>query len=303
MEGVFFLLAQLAESQHGLATLDQLQELGISRRMVDRLLATGQLVRVAPRVFLVHGAPPTWQRRVLAECLSAGPDAIVSHRSAAALYALDGFDQLRLVHLSVPRHRQPGKRRDVRVHRSPDYELIRPTVRQRVPVTDPARLVLDLYATEPNRDVARRGLFSVQEEARQLDRPVRVPGGARPPRPAWDRLLPCRCRAVLPDRLSGDDVRGCHPGVAAEGRTAGASTPVLGDGGWAAFSSGRGLPRREIGDRGPQQARTLHRRGVRGGSGAGRRPRHRGVADHPCGVGPAPGRLRRCGAPGGAGAQ
>ena len=164
MEGVFFLLAQLAESQHGLITLEQLQQLGVSRRTLDRLLATGRLVRVAPRVFLVHGAPVTWQRRLLAECLSAGSDALVSHRSAAALYGLDGFDQQRVVHLTVPRHRQPGKRADVRVHRSPDYELIRRTTRQRVPVTDAARLVLDLYASEPNPHVARRGLFSVRKK-------------------------------------------------------------------------------------------------------------------------------------------
>jgi hypothetical protein len=164
VEGFFLLLAKLAEGQYGLVTLDQLHQLRVSRRTVDRLLATGQLVRVAPRVFLVHGAPFTWQRKVLAECLSAGREAVVSHRSAAALYGLDGFDSLRVVHLTLPLHRQPRQRRGVRVHRSPDYELIRRTVRQRVPVTDPARLLLDLYATEPNVDVARRGLFSARKK-------------------------------------------------------------------------------------------------------------------------------------------
>jgi hypothetical protein len=164
VEGVFFLLAKLAEGQHGLVTLDQIDQLGISRPMLARMLRAGRLVRVAPRVFLVHGAPFTWQRRVLAECLSVGPYAVASHRSAAALYGLDGFDQLRVVHLSVPLHRQPRRRPDVRVHRSPDYDLIRRTVRQRVPVTDPTRLLLDLYASEPNRHVARRGLFSARKK-------------------------------------------------------------------------------------------------------------------------------------------
>jgi very-short-patch-repair endonuclease len=164
VEGVFFLLAKLAEAQYGLVTLKQLDQLGVSRPMLARMLRTGRLVRVAPRVFLVHGAPFTWQRRVLAECLSVGPDAVVSHRSAAALYRLEGFDQLKVVHLSVPLHRQPRRRPDVRVHRSPDYDLIRRTVRQRIPVTDPARLLLDLYAAEPNRHVARRGLFSARKK-------------------------------------------------------------------------------------------------------------------------------------------
>jgi predicted transcriptional regulator of viral defense system len=164
VEGVFFLLAKLAEAQHGLVTLDQTRQLGISRQTLDRLVASGRLVRVAPRVFLVHGAPFTWQRRILAECLSVGTDAVVSHRSAAALYGLDGFDPFRTVHLTIPAHRQPRRRTDVRVHRSADYDLIRGTIRQRVPVTDPARLLLDLYASEPNRHVARRGLFSARKQ-------------------------------------------------------------------------------------------------------------------------------------------
>ncbi|MDQ3943613.1 MAG: hypothetical protein M3357_00345 [Actinomycetota bacterium] len=164
MEGVRARLGVLAEQQHGLATLDQLRTLGVTRSMLNGLLTSGELLRVAPRVFLVHGVPFTWQRQVSAERLSAGADAIVSHRSAAALYGLDGFDVLRTVHLTVPLHRQPRRRRDVHVHRSLDYDLIEPTTRQRIEVTDAARLVLDLYACEPNPEVARRGLFSVRKK-------------------------------------------------------------------------------------------------------------------------------------------
>jgi very-short-patch-repair endonuclease len=51
----------------------------------------------------------------------------------------------------------------VRLHRCADYDLVAPELRQHVLVTDPARLILDLYAGEPNRDVARRGLFSARK--------------------------------------------------------------------------------------------------------------------------------------------
>jgi very-short-patch-repair endonuclease len=88
----------------------------------------------------------------------------VSHRSAAALYGLDGFDQQRIVHLTVPIDRSLRNRQDVRFHRCADYGLVVPGRRQNIPLTDPARLVLDLYATEANRDVARRGLFSVRKK-------------------------------------------------------------------------------------------------------------------------------------------
>ena len=157
-------LAELASHQHALVHIDQLSQLDVTRHQRATLLASGHLVRVTPRVFQVNGAPFTWQARIAAERLSAGAESIVSHRSAAALYELDGFDPLRLVHLTLPVQRSPRSRKDVRLHLSVHFDLIRPEVRQNITVTDPARLVLDLYASELNREVARRGLFSARKK-------------------------------------------------------------------------------------------------------------------------------------------
>ena len=157
-------MAAVAVNQHALITLDQLRELKVTRRQRERLLATGQIVRVAKDVYRLNGAPPSWQGRIAATQLAVGRDAIVSHRSAAALYGLDGFDQQRIVHLSIPSGRSPRKPKDVRLHRCADYELIVAERRQHITVTDPARLVLDLYAGEANLEVARRGLFSVRKK-------------------------------------------------------------------------------------------------------------------------------------------
>ncbi len=157
-------LAAVATGQHALVTLAQLNDLGVTRHQRENLLRSGHLVRVAPRVYLVNGAPFTWQRRIAAERLSAGADAVVSHHSAAALYNLDGFDSQRVVHLTLPSGRSPRSRKDVRLHPSVHYDLIKPTTRQDIPVTDVARLVLDLYACEPNLEVARRGLFSARKK-------------------------------------------------------------------------------------------------------------------------------------------
>jgi very-short-patch-repair endonuclease len=103
----------------------------------------------------------------------------VSHRSAAALYGLDGFDQQHIVDVSLPISRCPRKQKGVRIHRCADYELITAERRQNIPVTDPARLVLDLYASEANPEVARRGLFSVRKKnfAPELQHWVVTPGG------------------------------------------------------------------------------------------------------------------------------
>jgi very-short-patch-repair endonuclease len=157
-------MAAIAESQHALISLRQLDELKVTRHQRAHLVATGQILRVGRDVYQVNGAPITWQSRIAVAQLAAGEDAIVSHRSAAALYGLDGFDQQRIVHLSIPSGRSPRKPKDVRLHRCADYELIVAERRQNIPVTDPARLVLDLYAGEANPEVARRGLFSVRKK-------------------------------------------------------------------------------------------------------------------------------------------
>ena len=164
MEALPALLAAVAESQHALITLDQLADLNVTRHQREHLLATRQIVRVARHVYRLNGAPVTWQSRIAAAQLSAGADAIVSHRSAAALFGLDGFDQQLVVHLSLPASRSPRKSANVRFHRCFDYELIAPEPRQNIHVTDPARLMLDLYASEHNPDVARRGLFSARKK-------------------------------------------------------------------------------------------------------------------------------------------
>lgn len=164
MEALSARMAAVAEGQHALLTLDQLAELEVTRHQREHLLATGQIVRVARDVYRLNGAPATWQSRIAAAQLAAGPDSVVSHRSAAALYGLDGFDQQRVVHLSLPFDRSPGKPSGVRIHRCRDYDLIVVKPRQSIPVTDPARLVLDLYRSEPNPDVARRGLFSARKK-------------------------------------------------------------------------------------------------------------------------------------------
>ena len=164
MEALPARIAAIAATQQALITLDQLVELNVTRHQRQHLLASGRIVRVARNVYRVNGAPSTWQARMAAAHLAAGPGTVVSHRSAAALYGLDGFDQQGVVHLSVPARRSPRKVPGVLYHRCADYDLIMVRRRLNMAVTDPARLVLDLYAGEPNPDVARRGLFSVRKK-------------------------------------------------------------------------------------------------------------------------------------------
>src|SRR5688572_11578703 len=79
-------IAAVGGSQHALITAEQLTELRVTRHQRAHLLATGQVRRVGPGVFLLNGAPFTWRTCIAAAGLGVGSDAVVSHRSAAALY-------------------------------------------------------------------------------------------------------------------------------------------------------------------------------------------------------------------------
>ncbi|MGH8999020.1 MAG: hypothetical protein ACRDY7_06465 [Acidimicrobiia bacterium] len=144
-------------------TLSDVRGLELSEERIRTLVRSAYLTRVAPRVFRVNGAPDRWQARVLAECLAAGPKALVSHRSAAALYGLNGFDVPALVDITVPRSRQPRRRTSVRLHASTDYHLADPATRQRIPLTGVARTILDLCASERNPAIRRRALDSARK--------------------------------------------------------------------------------------------------------------------------------------------
>ena len=102
-------------------------------------------------------------------CLACGPDAVLSHRSAAMLWGLLEGDRA-AVDMIVP-HRRRG-RRGIRVHESPIAPDER-TIRDGIPVTTVARTLLDLAALlEPHQ------LNRALERAEALRLSDRTPLGA-----------------------------------------------------------------------------------------------------------------------------
>ena len=80
----------------------------------------------------------TWKQRALAACLVSGTGAVVSHRSAAVLWGVSGFRPGR-IEITVPPGRS-NRNALARVHRS----AVDGTRRDGIPVTRPARMVMDL---------------------------------------------------------------------------------------------------------------------------------------------------------------
>ncbi len=143
-------LARVQRAQHGLASMSQARELNLSRKMLRIRVASGRLDLPQPKVFRATGSPRTWEQKVLAACMSLGNDAVASHRSAAALWDLDGPRDV--VEVALPRGKAQ-RRAGVVVHRTSDLLRKDVTVRDGIPVTKLARTLVDLGAVVPRWQV------------------------------------------------------------------------------------------------------------------------------------------------------
>lgn len=113
--GIWAALSDLASAQHGVFTGQQAVNVGLSRGIVGRLVQRGTVERLHRGVFRFAGAPLTWRSKLMAATL-AGGGSHASHRAAACLHQLDGFDEPQPIEVTVTRGRCPA-RDDVIVHR------------------------------------------------------------------------------------------------------------------------------------------------------------------------------------------
>lgn len=137
-------IGTLAGRQLGLVTVAQLDELGMSRSGLTRRVRAGRLAHAGHGVYALAGSPPTWERAALAACLAAGPDAALSHLTAAAVWDLDGSPG-QAVHVTVPYGRSVrASRSGVVLHRTHDWPRSDRVVRGRLTVTSVARTLVDV---------------------------------------------------------------------------------------------------------------------------------------------------------------
>lgn len=84
-------IQMLAATQHGVVARQQLRAWGISRQAIRSRVARGLLISRGPQALIVPGSAPTWQQDLMVALVDAGPAAVVSHESAAALHRLPGY--------------------------------------------------------------------------------------------------------------------------------------------------------------------------------------------------------------------
>lgn len=163
--GAVIKLEALANKQLGLITHAQALEAGLGRFALSRLVRAGAWKRVLPRVFLRAGFHESAEERIAAACLWLGGSALASHRSAANLWGL----QVDVVGAEVSTRLADSRTAPgVVVHRSADLAVEDRRMRRGIPVTSPARTIIDLASC-----LGEDALAYVVEEAwrRQLAAP------------------------------------------------------------------------------------------------------------------------------------
>ncbi|MBA2752138.1 MAG: DUF559 domain-containing protein [Actinobacteria bacterium] len=135
----------LASRQYGSFSRVQALDLGVDDDVARRRLSAGRWVRHAPGVYGLPGWPVSWRRSLWAAYLDAGPGAVVSHESAAALHELTSFRPGPLT-LTVAHgaHQRPG---EATVHQSRDLATVHCVRIDGFPVTTVERTLIDLAAT------------------------------------------------------------------------------------------------------------------------------------------------------------
>jgi hypothetical protein len=185
------LIADLAGRQHGVIARRQLMELGLGREAIRRRLVIGRLHEMQPLVYAVGHTVLSQEARWMAAVLACGPDAVLSHWSAAAHWRIR---DRRSGPIDVTSPSKTKSRASIRRHYVvlPADEV---TVERGIPVTTPPRTIFDLAAGGAPGYVVESALR--QSEFHRLYDPLslhdvldRYPGhrGVRSIRPALARL-------------------------------------------------------------------------------------------------------------------
>jgi very-short-patch-repair endonuclease len=158
-------IPRLADAQHGVVSRSQLLHAGFTSEDIDRRLRAGRLHRIHRGVYAVGHRVLTREGRWMAAVLACGRGAALSHATAAAAWDLRRNDGL--IHVTVRGSRKAP--RGVKLHRSPMLTPDETTTVRGIPVTGPARTIIDLARTltaddlEPIVDLAdERGLVDFQ---------------------------------------------------------------------------------------------------------------------------------------------
>lgn len=145
---VAYLRGSVAPSQHGVVTRADALRAGLTRRE----LRAQRWQRLRPGVYRVVERD-AWADSLKAACLWAGPDAVISHRAAAALHGLAAFKEASC-ELLLPRRRRL-EAVGVEIHRATRLDARDRTTVGGIPCTTLVRTLIDLAAVLTEEELMR----------------------------------------------------------------------------------------------------------------------------------------------------
>jgi hypothetical protein len=188
-------IGAFAGGQHGVVARSQLVALGLGRGAIGHRLEHGRLHPLHRGVYAVGHRAITRHGAWMAAVLVAG-DAALSHHSAAALWGILGTARGR-VDITVARPLRPRPRIAVHEAPLPPDEV---TTHHGIPVTAPARTLLDLAGVVPRHLLEHA---ATEAEVRRLTSPTSLADlAARYPTRAGTKAI----RALIRDRAIGANV-------------------------------------------------------------------------------------------------
>lgn len=154
-------LYEIAEQQAGYFTAAQAQAVGFSRSLLSYYTKTGRFDRVRQGIYRLVQFPGSPYEDLFVAWLRTGPDSVISHESALAVYELSDVLPGE-VHVIVPRTAS-RRRNGIRQHtnRIGNDEV---TQRAGLPITTVARTIADVIAGGLAQDQVRQ---AIQEALRR----------------------------------------------------------------------------------------------------------------------------------------
>jgi very-short-patch-repair endonuclease len=146
-------IAALAGAQHGVVARRQLLQAGLTAREIQRRTESARLHAIYRGVYAVGHRVLTLEGRWMAATLACGPNAALSHTTAAAARDLRRADSA--IHVTVPGRGGRQAPRGITLHRSPTLTPTQITIHGGIPVTTVARTITDLARTVTDTELER----------------------------------------------------------------------------------------------------------------------------------------------------
>lgn len=169
----------------GLILRDRALHAGVDPDEIMKALRTGRLRRLQRGIYVCREDETGPLAIARAAVLASGvADAVASHQTAARVHGIPIPAGRYPEHVTVARNQRRTRRKELIFH-ARGFDLGDATLRENVPVTRPARTLVDMATTLPKLeavwaidDTVRRGLVELSDLEQCLDRRAGTPGSS-----------------------------------------------------------------------------------------------------------------------------